>query len=85
MIRKFHKILKNGTSDSRKYWFNIGEDKKLSNQAGSMKIIHPQYLKRDMKKLFEWYNSLDKITINEIIEFHSRFEKFIHFKMETEG
>ena len=33
MIKEFHKILKEGTSDSRKEWFNVGEYKKLANEA----------------------------------------------------
>ena len=35
-----------------------------------------------LKKLLEWYESLKEVTINEIIEFHAKFEKYIHFKME---
>ena len=42
MIKEFHKILKEGTSDSRKDWFNVGDYKKLANEAGNMK---PHYLK----------------------------------------
>ena len=29
MIKELHKILKSGTSDSRKSWFNVGEYKRL--------------------------------------------------------
>ena len=80
MIKEFHKILKEGTSDSRKEWFNVGEYKKLPNEAGSMKTTEPKYVKRDMAKLMEWYNSLNQITIKEIIEFHARFEKIHPFQ-----
>lgn len=80
MIKEFHKILKEGTSDSRKEWFNVGEYKKLPNEAGSMKTTEPKYVKRDMAKLMEWYNSLKQITIKEIIEFHARFEKIHPFQ-----
>ena len=80
MIKKFHKILKEGTSDSIKEWFNVGEYKKLPNEAGSMKTTDPKNVKKDMIKLLEWYKSLSNITINEIIEFHSRFEKIHPFQ-----
>ena len=80
MIKEFHKILKEGTSDSRKEWFNVGEYKKLANEAGNMRTSLPKNVVKDMAKLMEWYNSLEKITIKEIIEFHYRFEKIHPFQ-----
>ncbi len=80
MIKEFHKILKEGTSDSRKDWFNIGEYKKLANEVGGLKTTEPKNVERDMKKLLEWYESLKEITINEIIEFHAKFEKIHPFQ-----
>ena len=80
MIKEFHKILKEGTSDGRKEWFNVGEYKKIANEAGSMKTTEPKYVKRDMEKLIQWYNSLKQVTIKEIIEFHSKFEKIHPFQ-----
>ena len=74
MSKEFHKILKEGTSDSRKDWFNVGEYKKLANEAGNMKTSLPKNVQKDMVKLMQWYNSLEKITIENIIEFHYRFE-----------
>ncbi len=74
MIKEFHKILKEGTSDSRKDWFNVGDYKKLANEAGNMKTTLPKNVQKDMVKLMQWYNSLGKITIENIIEFHYRFE-----------
>lgn len=80
MIKEFHKILKEGTSYSRKEWFNVGEYKKLPNEAGNMKTTEPKNVVGDMNKLIKWYNSLEKITIKEIIEFHSKFEKIHPFQ-----
>lgn len=80
MIKEFHKILKDGTSDSRVEWFNVGEYKKLANEAGNMQTSLPKNVVKDMAKLMEWYNSLKKITIKEIIEFHYRFERIHPFQ-----
>ena len=80
IIKEIHRILKEGTMDSRKDWFNVGEYKKLPNEAGSMKTTEPKDVQRDMTKLMEWYNSLKEITIKEIIEFHARFEKIHPFQ-----
>lgn len=80
MIKEFHKVLKEGTSDSRKEWFIVGDYKKLSNEVGGMKTTEPKNVERDIKKLLQWYQGVKQITINEIIEFHARFEKIHPFQ-----
>ena len=80
MIKEFHKILKEGTSDSRKEWFNVGEYKKLANEAGNVQTALPKNVQRDMIKLMEWYNALEKVSINEIIEFRVKFERIHPFQ-----
>lgn len=80
IIKNFHRILKEGTMDSRKEWFNVGEYKKLANEAGSMRTSLPKQTPKDMKKIMEWYSSLTKVTIKDIIEFHARFEKIHPFQ-----
>ena len=80
MIKEFHKILKEGTSDSRKDWLIVGDYKKLPNEVGGLKTTEPKNVERDMKKLLEWYESLKQKTINEIIEFHAKFEKIHPFQ-----
>lgn len=80
IIKKFHRILKEGTMDSRKEWFNVGDYKKLANEAGNMKTSSPKQTPKDMQKLIEWYNSLTEVTIKDIIEFHARFEKIHPFQ-----
>lgn len=80
MIKEFHKILKEGTSDSSKNWFIVGDYKKLANEVGGLKTTEPKNVERDMKKLLEWYEALNQITINEIIEFHAKFEKIHPFQ-----
>jgi len=80
IIKEFHKILKEATSDGRKEWFEVGNYKKLPNEVGSMKTVDPKDVQKHMTKLIEWYNSLERITIKEIIEFHSKFEKIHPFQ-----
>ena len=74
IIKTFHKILKEGTSDSKKEWFNVGEYKQKANEVGNIKTTLPKNVQRDMAKLIEWYNSLEEVKIEDIIEFHYRFE-----------
>ena len=80
MIKEFHKILKEGTSDSRKDWFSVGDYKKLVNEVGGLNTTAPKDVEIDMKKLLEWYENKEKVTINEIIEFHAKFEKIHPFQ-----
>lgn len=80
MIKEFHKILKDGTSDSKKDWFAVGDYKQLPNEVGSIKTSSPKSVEKDMQKLLEWYSSLKEITLKEIIEFHVRFEKIHPFQ-----
>lgn len=75
VIKEFHKILKEGTSDSRVEWFNVGEYKQRANTIGNgVKTTSPNNVEKDMSKLMDWYNSLKQVTVEEIIEFHYRFE-----------
>ena len=81
MIKEFHKILKDGTSDSRVEWFNVGEYKQRANTIGSsIKTTSPNNVEKEMSKLMDWYNSLKQVTIKEIIEFHYRFESIHPFQ-----
>lgn len=41
-IKVLHMILKNGTSDSRKEWFAVGDYKKLPNEVGGMDTALPE-------------------------------------------
>ncbi len=81
MIKKFHYILKDGTlSDSEKEWVNIGEYKKRKNFVGNITTSLPNNVANDMKELLEWYDKIYKKTIEDIIEFHVRFEKIHPFQ-----
>ena len=81
MIKKFHFILKDGTlTDSEKEWFNVGDYKKRKNFVGNITTTLPSNVEKDMKDLLKWYDSLSKKKIEDIIEFHVRFEKIHPFQ-----
>jgi len=80
LMKEFHKILKTGTSEAQKEWFNVGDYKKISNEAGTLKTVAPRYVESHMKKLLAWYNSIKEVTVKDIIEFHARFEKIHPFQ-----
>ncbi len=81
MIKKFHFILKDGTlTDSEKEWFNVGEYKKKKNFVGNITTSLPSDVAKYMKNLLNWYNAISKKTLEDIIEFHVRFEKIHPFQ-----
>lgn len=81
MIKKFHYLLKNGTvSEEDKETIMVGEYKKLVNYVGDITTSNPKNVLRDMKELLEWYKDIDKKSIEDIIEFHVRFEKIHPFQ-----
>ena len=77
LIKQLHFILKNGTTDSRKNWFIVGDYKKIPNEVGGRVTTSPEKVKDEVKSLIEWYNNIKNKTLNDIIEFHYRFE-YIH-------
>ena len=47
-------MLKNGTSDSRKSWFAVGDYKLEPNEVGGVKTTEPENVEEEMKALLEW-------------------------------
>lgn len=80
IIKEFHKILKTGTSDERKSWFNVGEYKSLANVVGGNETSSPKNVSNDISRLLNWYNSLEIVTFEDIVKFHSNFEKIHPFQ-----
>lgn len=79
-IKELHLVLKNGTSDSRKEWFAIGDYKKLPNEVGGMATVSPEEVPAKMKALLAEYNAKDFKGLNDILEFHVKFEKIHPFQ-----
>ena len=79
-IKELHKTLKNGTSDSRKDWFAVGEYKKLPNEVGGRYTALPEDVSGRIKKLLTDYNSIDKKTFEDILSFHVEFERIHPFQ-----
>ena len=73
-IKKLHLVLKNGTSDSRKDWFVVGDYKKLPNEVGGMETALPEEVADRMKKLLSEYNNQEEKTLEDILNFHVKFE-----------
>ena len=79
-IKDLHFILKNGTSDSRKDWFAVGDYKKLPNEVGGMDTTIPEEVADKMKTLLMEYNAKDAKTFEDILDFHVKFERIHPFQ-----
>ena len=74
LIKQLHAMLKNGTSDSRKDWFAVGDYKKLPNEVGGKVTALPKEVPAKMKELVAAYNAKKERTLEELLDFHYRFE-----------
>lgn len=79
-IKELHLILKNGTSDSRKDWFAVGDYKKLPNEVGGMDTTLPEEVAYRIKKLLTEYNAKEEKTFEDILDFHVKFERIHPFQ-----
>ena len=79
-IKKLHHILKTSTSDSREDWFAVGEYKRLPNEVGGMQTSLPEEVVDKMKALLSDYNAVPKKTLDDILDFHVRFERIHPFQ-----
>ncbi len=81
-IIEMNKILKRGTSDEDNPRYNVGGFKIVPNKIGLINVIDtssPKDVDSDMTILLDWYNSLSNVSLEDIIEFHVRFERIHPF------
>ena len=74
LMKQLHFILKSGTSDSRLDWFAVGDYKRLPNEVGGQETTPPELVASEIRKLLEWYNSIEVKNFKDILEFHYQFE-----------
>ena len=79
-IKELHFVLKNGTSDSRKEWFVVGDYKKIPNEVGGMNTTLPEEVAQRMKELLKEYNDKKEKSFEDILDFHVRFERIQPFQ-----
>ena len=79
-IKEFHRILKTSTSDAAKPWFNVGDWKTLPNEVGGIETTLPQNVEVEINQLNGWYSSLHKVSFENVVEYHYRFEKIHPFQ-----
>lgn len=77
MIIEMNKILKRNTSEEDNPRYNVGGFKVVPNIIGMVNVINttsPKYVEEELDQLIFQYNSKKNITLEDIIDFHYRFE-----------
>ncbi|MBO7605139.1 MAG: Fic family protein [Elusimicrobiaceae bacterium] len=79
-IKELHKTLKNGTTDSRKDWFTVGDYKKLPNEVGGHETTKPEQVAKEIRHLLSTYDNLENKTFDDLLDFHHKFEAIHPFQ-----
>ncbi len=82
MMIEMNKILKRNTSDEENPRYNVGGFKVIPNMIGLVNVINttePKDVEKEIDNLLEEYNHKTNITIEDIIDFHFRFERIHPF------
>ena len=79
-IKRLHAMLKGGTADASKSWFNVGDYKLLPNEVGGMETTPPQEVSRHIRALLADYHHIKRPSIEDVIDFHWRFETIHPFQ-----
>ncbi len=78
-IRKLHTMLSYGTMAERKLQFHPGEYRRDTCTLGKTKTTPPKNIGSQMSALISEYESLDKVELAQILDFHVRFERIHPF------
>ncbi|WP_199899000.1 Fic family protein [Paenibacillus popilliae] len=80
MIKEFHRLLKRSTSDERKEWFRVGDYKTRPNVVGDTKTTAPAKVGGEIQKLLADYRNKKNKSVEDIVDFHYRFESIHPFQ-----
>ena len=77
MIINMNKILKRNTTDEENPRYNVGGFKIIPNKIGLINVIDtsaPEDVEKDIGNLLLEYKKIKNVTIEDIIDFHYKFE-----------
>lgn len=79
-VKRLHAMLKSNTSDSFLSWFAVGDYKRLPNEVGGNATTAPEDVPGEMRELFRSYGPEGAHSLEQIIDFHARFERIHPFQ-----
>ncbi len=87
MVINMNKILKRNTTDEENPRYNVGGFKIIPNKIGLINVIDtsaPEDVEKDIGNLLLEYKKIKNVTIEDIIDFHYKFELIHPFGDENE-
>ena len=80
MVKELHRILKAATTDSAREWFAVGDYKRLPNEVAGRTTTPPEKVAEEIEALLTAYNPRTTHSLEEIVDFHVRFERIHPFQ-----
>jgi Fic family protein len=76
LVKRLHKVLFYGTYADRKKEVRPGCYRKDVRKWGTQ----PEYIEKELHALIKWYEKMPQPTMEDVLEFHVRFEKIHPFE-----
>ena len=80
MIKHLHLLLKRGTSYELLPWFSVGDYKLRANVVGGVQTCDPKKVHEEISKLLAEYLAKTDLQLEDIVDFHYRFERIHPFQ-----
>ena len=80
LIKQLHRTLKTATSDAALPWFAVGDYKRLPNEVGGQETTPPEEVRKAMGELLRDYRAKRSVGLDDILDFHKRFEAIHPFQ-----
>ena len=78
-IKAIHGIIKFNSEDVKRGYV-IGDYKKIPNRVGTLSTTRPENVSRDISGLLTDYNNRSTIKLDDLLDFHIRFEQIHPFQ-----
>ena len=76
--KKYHELLKAGTSDAEKDWFAVGDWKRVANSVGGQPTTPPDQVDQAMRRLIE--SLCGPLSFEQVTDFHYQLEAIHPFQ-----
>lgn len=80
MFKDLHRMLKQSTNDAAKEWFAVGNYKRFPNEVAGQRTTLPENVPEEIANLLALYDRRRRHTLDEILDFHVRFERIHPFQ-----
>ena len=80
VIKEFHRLLKQSTSDAALDWFAVGGYKRVPNEVGGHDTTAPAEVPKAMKSLLRRYDPHARHELRDLLAFHVDFERIHPFQ-----